>query len=106
LKDNFPLFCQQNAIHVLQSKTVQQLASLNCRSSKAIWISHGQPSLCGLAWAGGWTRWSPEGPSNLSHSMSLWFCDGVVSFPLSIREHVATLNLKHTDLRKYLLHTV
>ena len=28
-----------------------------------------------LLWQGGWTRWSPEVPSNPYHSVILWFCD-------------------------------
>lgn len=32
----------------------------------------GQPALGIPTWAGGWTRWPPEVPSNLNHSVILW----------------------------------
>ena len=34
-------------------------------------LTAGDPAL-----SGGWTRWSPEVPSNPYHSMILWFCEG------------------------------
>jgi len=34
-----------------------------------------QPALGDPAWAGGWTGWPTEVPSNPEHSVILWFCD-------------------------------
>ena len=40
------------------------------RRSKASRHSTGQPARGGPAWAGGWTRWSPEVLASLNHSVS------------------------------------
>lgn len=40
------------------------------RCSKAPERGAGQPALGGPAWAGGGTRWPPEVPANLNHSVS------------------------------------
>jgi len=38
-----------------------------------------QPALGDPAWAGGWTGWPPEVPSNPGHAGILWFCDKAFS---------------------------
>lgn len=66
-------------IHCIKLSTgTAQVAQGGCgvsilRDNKKI-FEHGpkQPATSGPAWAGGWTRWLPEVPYNLSHFMILW----------------------------------
>lgn len=62
----------------------------------------GQPAPGGPAWAGAWTKWPPEVPSNLSHSVKvsetvLQLCPGEVC--LSLKQRMKTQGM-HTGIVK------
>jgi len=64
----------QEAHNCEGDRVLEQVAQRGCRDMEKL-SGHGpgQLAIGGLAGAGGWTKWLPEVPSNLHHSVTLWY---------------------------------
>lgn len=71
-----PSECQEELLYCAYGGEPAQVAWRGCGVSILGDLQKplGQSSLSDHAWAGGWTRWPPEVPASLNHSVILWEC--------------------------------